>query len=154
VGIFSFLKKRKEYFTAQERGRIVEAIRNAEKQTSGEIRVFIETRNRFVNVMDRASEVFFKLKMQETEHRNAVLLYIAMGDRQLALFGDEGIHGQVGETYWKNEVIEMIQRFSKEDVCTGIINCVTHIGQTLKEKFPYEADTDRNEIPDDIVFGQ
>jgi uncharacterized membrane protein len=126
VGIFSFFKKNKDFFSAEEKERIVEAIRNAERQTSGEVRVFIESRNPFVDVLDRASEIFFKLKMQETDDRNAVLLYIAMKDHQLALFGDEGIHKQVGTTYWKNEVAEMISNFTKDDIATGIVNCVTH----------------------------
>ena len=153
MGIFSFFKKNKDFFSAPEKERIVEAIRNAERQTSGEVRVFIESRNPFVDVLDRASEIFFKLKMQETDDRNAVLLYIAMKDHQLALFGDEGIHKQVGEAYWKNEVAEMISKFTKDDVCSGIVNCVTHIGQALKEKFPYDAKVDKNELPDDIIFG-
>ena len=66
----------------------MEAIRLAEKETSGEIRVFVESKNSFVDPIDRASEVFYKLKMQDTEHRNAVLLYIAIKDKQLALFAE------------------------------------------------------------------
>ncbi len=154
MGIFSIFKKRKDFFSAEEKEQLVAAIREAEKQTSGEIRVYVESRNRFVNVLDRAAEVFFKLKMQETDHRNAVLLYIAMDDKQLALFGDEGIHQQVGEAYWQQEVAAMIANFSNNNVCEGIMQCVIHIGQTLKEKFPYEASTDKNELPDDIIFGQ
>lgn len=134
--------------------KIVAAIRNAEKQTSGEIRVFVESRNPLVNVLERAAEIFFRLKMQETDDRNAVLLYIAMKDHELALFGDEGIHQKVGEAYWKNEVKEMISQFTREDISGGIVNCVTHIGQALKEKFPYDAKGDKNELPDDIVFGR
>jgi len=107
-----------------------------------------------VNVLERAAEIFFKLKMQQTDDRNAVLLYIAMKDHELALFGDEGIHRQVGEEYWKNEVAEMISKFSGDDISSGIVNCVTHIGQALKEKFPYDAKADKNELPDDIVFGR
>jgi uncharacterized membrane protein len=154
VGILSFIKKNKPFFSPQQMEKIVEAIRNAERQTSGEIRVFVESRNPLVNVLERAAEIFFKLKMQETEDRNAVLLYIAMKDHELALFGDEGIHLKVGETYWKDEVAAMISEFSKDDICSGIVNCITHIGQALKEKFPYDAKMDKNELPDDIVFGR
>jgi uncharacterized membrane protein len=153
VGIFSFFKKKQTFFSPKEMERIVEAIRNAEQQTSGEIRVFIESRNPLVNVLERAAEIFFRLNMQETNERNAVLLYIAMKDHELALFGDEGIHQKVGEAYWKKEVAEMIANFTKDDISTGIVNCVTHIGQALKEKFPYDAKVDKNELPDNIVFG-
>jgi uncharacterized membrane protein len=154
VGIFSFLRKPKEFFSAKDKEQIVQAIRNAEKQTSGEIRVFVETRNPMVNVMDRAAEVFFFLKMDLTDNRNAVLLYIAMKDKELALFGDEGIYKKVGKEYWDNEVKGMIAKFSKENISDGIEQCIEHIGQTLKEKFPYNGDTDKNELPDDIVFGK
>lgn len=103
--------------------------------------------------IDRAREVFFKLKMQETDHRNAVLLYLAMDDHELALFADEGIYREAGSEYWNTEVQEMIARFSSENMGDSIEKCIAHIGQTLKEKFPYIPTEDRNELPDDIVFG-
>lgn len=154
MGIFSFLFKPKEFFSAKDKEQIVQAIRNAEKETSGEIRIFVESKNPMVNVIDRAAEIFFKLKMENTDDRNAVLLYIAMKDRELALFGDEGIYKKVGADYWNNEVKNMIAQFSKENISNGIEQCIMHIGQTLKEKFPYNNETDKNELPDDIVFGK
>lgn len=154
MGIFSFLFKPKEFFSAKDKEQIVQAIRDAERETSGEVRIFVESKNPMVNVMDRAAEIFFDLKMQNTEHRNAVLLYIAMKDKELALFGDEGIYEKVGADFWNSEVKSMIARFSKENISDGIEQCIQHIGQTLKEKFPYEAATDKNELPDDIVFGR
>lgn len=154
MGIFSFLHKPKEFFSAEDKEQIVQAIRNAERETSGEVRIYVESRNPMMNVMDRASEIFFKLKMQNTNERNAVLLYIAIKDRELALFGDEGIYNKVGAEYWNSEVKNMIAQFSKENISNGIEQCITHIGQTLKEKFPYDASTDKNELPDDIVFGK
>ncbi len=153
MSIFPFFKK-KSFFTAKEQEQIVEAIRVAEKETSGEIRIYVESKNRFVDPLDRAAEVFFKLKMEETEHRNGVLLYIAMKDQQLALFGDEGIHQKVGSEFWKNAVKNMISQFASQNIITGIEQCVLQIGQTLKATFPYEASTDKNELPDEIVFGR
>ncbi len=154
MGIFSFLHKPKDFFSVKDKEQIVQAIRNAERETSGEIRVYVESRNPLVNVMERAAEIFFNLKMQQTDDRNAVLLYIAMKDKELALFGDEGIYKRVGADYWNNEVKNMISQFSKENISNGIEQCIQHIGQTLNEKFPYDATTDRNELPDDIVFGK
>ena len=95
MGIFSFFKKR-EFFSAQDKEQIIEAIRKAEKETSGEIRIYVEGKNPFMDAIDRAAEIFFKLKMQETDHRNAVLLYIAMDHHELALFADEGIYQKAG----------------------------------------------------------
>lgn len=152
MGIFPFFKK-KTFFSAKEQAQMVEAIRIAEKETSGEIRVFVESRNPMVDPLERAVQVFYKLEMDETQHRNGVLLYVAMKDHEVALFGDEGIHQKVGKPYWEMEVKKMTAEFANHHISTGIEKCVLQIGQTLKEKFPYEATTDKNELPDDIVFG-
>ena len=150
---FPFFKK-KDFFSAKEKHQIVEAIRIAEKETSGEIRVFVESKNPFVDPIDRAKEAFLHLKMQKTQHRNAVLVYIAMKDKQLALYGDEAIHQHVGDAFWNNAVKKMIEDFSGKNIATGIENCILQIGNVLKEKFPYDKDTNKNELPDDIVFGK
>ena len=154
MGLFSIFGKKKEYFSDEEKLQIVEAIRSSEKTTSGEIRVFVEGKNPFVDPVDRAAEVFFKLKMQNTEHRNAVLFYIAMGSKELALFVDEGIHNAVGTEYWNNAVKLMLNQFTKDNIITGIVQCIRQIGTTLTEKFPYIPTEDKNELPDDIVFGK
>ena len=150
--LFPFFKK-KEYFSAEQKTRIVAAIRSMEQQTSGEIRVFVESKNPFMNPIDRAAEIFFKLKMQDTDHRNGVLLYIATKHKELALFGDEGIYKATGAEYWNNAVHNMISRFRGDDICEGMVQCIQQVGQTLKEKFPYIKTEDKNELPDDIVFG-
>ena len=154
MGIFSIFNKKKEFFSAEDKKQIVEAIRLAEKATSGEIRIYVESKNPFVDAIDRAAEIFYKLKMQKTEHRNAVLLYIAMDHQELALFADEGIYQKAGAEYWNKAVAEMIGKFSKVNISNGIEECVRMIGQTLQEKFPYDATTNKNELPDDIVFGK
>src|SRR5436305_2098825 len=128
MGLFPFFKK-KDFFTDDEKTRIVEAIRLAEKETSGEVRVFIESKNPFVDPIDRAAEIFFKLKMQETQHRNAVIVYVAMKHRELALFGDEGIHKAVGDAYWNDAVKKMLAHFSADNICEGLVQCIQEIGQ-------------------------
>ena len=153
MGIFSFLSKKQNWFTPQENETIVNAIRAAEKRTSGEIRVFIESRCSFVDPVDRAVEVFFGLKMDKTEDRNGVVLYVAMKDQQLAVFGDKGIHEKVGTEFWNKEVNKMLSSFSGENYTYGIVQIITEIGDALVSNFPYENE-DRNELPDDIVFGR
>ncbi len=155
MGLFPlFKKKQRQFFSAEDNSQIVDAIRQAEKETSGEIRIFVESKNPFVDPIDRAREIFFQLKMQHTEHRNAVLLYIAMDHKELALFADEGIYQKTGNAYWNDAVKNMLANFTHHNISNGIEQCVLQIGQTLKEKFPYEASTDKNELPDDIVFGK
>ena len=148
------LFKRKPLFSEKEQEYIVDAVRHAEQRTSGEVRVFIESRCRFVDALDRAGELFFNLKMEQTKDRNAVLVYIAIKDRQLAVFGDEGIHRKVGTAYWNNEVDLLLRNFNRENYAEGIRNCVMDIGEALHEHFPYDKDTDKNELPDNIVFGK
>ena len=146
-------KKASSFFTYEERQSIVDAVRTAERRTNGEIRVFVEKHCPYMDAIDRAALVFFKLQMQKTEDRNAVLLYVAVKDRQLAVFGDEGIHNRVGNEYWNKEVQQMIQSFNRENYGEGIRQCVVDIGEALHTHFPFDNDTDKNELPDDIVFG-
>jgi len=154
VGLFNFFKKTKSYFHPHDMERIVVAIRNAERRTSGEIRIYIESKNPLVNVLERAAEVFYNLKMEQTDHRNAVLLYIAMDHHEVALFADEGIYKKAGGAYWEKEMEEMLAHFKTNNIPEGIVNCVAHIGETLCKEFPYDAENDRNELPDEIVFGK
>ena len=153
MSLISFFRKR-EFFTEEERQQIVEAVRNAERMTSGEVRVFVENRCSYMDAIDRAVELFSELKMNETNDRNAVLVYVALKDHQLAIFGDEGIHSKLGNDYWSAEVKKMIDSFNKENYAEGIKEVVTDIGEALTRLFPYNKDTDKNELPDDIVFGK
>ncbi len=152
--MFSFLRNKREFFTIEEKQNIAEAIQKAEQRTSGEVRVFVESRCRYVNAIDRAVEIFGNLHMYKTELRNAVLVYVAVKDKQLAVFGDEGIHQKVGNEYWANEVIKMITAFNRDNFAEGIRQCVLNIGEALCTHFPYDKNTDKNELPDDIVFGK
>ena len=131
---------------------MVTAIQKAEKNTSGEVRVFVESKCRYVDPVDRAKEIFFNLKMENTKDRNAVLLYLALDDKQLALFADEGIYQRLGSEYWNQEVRKILAAFTKDDYTGGICACVEDIGEALKQQFPYEL-ADKNELPDTIIFG-
>jgi uncharacterized membrane protein len=149
-----FPSKIRHFFSPEENQRIVSAIREAEQLTSGEIRVYIESRCRFVNPVDRAVELFYGLKMERTEQRNGVILYIAMKDHQLAIFGDEGIHQKVGKDFWNKAVQHILSEFNAAHYSDGIIHIVREVGAVLHEHFPYNSDTDKNELPDEIVFGR
>ncbi|MEI6948846.1 TPM domain-containing protein [Paraflavisolibacter sp. H34] len=147
-------QKQREFFSPEEKEQLMDAIRKAEQRTSGEVRLFIESRCRFVDALDRAREIFSRLGMEKTEARNAVLVYVAVDDHQVAVFGDEGIHRVVGQQYWEAEVGKMLARFREEHLAEGISLCITDIGDALHHFFPYDRDTDKNELPDDIIFGK
>jgi uncharacterized membrane protein len=148
------LFKKKEFFSAAQKERIVAAIRAMEQQTSGEIRVFVENKNPLVDPVERAKQVFHKLNMEHTKHRNGVLLYIAVKHRELALYGDEGIYKAAGTAYWNDAVKKMIAHFKGNDIAESIVDGIYHIGQTLKEIFPFDPEDDVNELPGDIVYGE
>ncbi len=153
--MLSFLKpKQQKFFLPAEEEKIIEAIRTAEKQTSGEVRLYIESKCRFVDPLDRAAEIFLQLKMNETANRNGVLVYVAMKHRQLAVFADEGIYKKAGQEFWNNAVRTMLHEFKKENYAEGLVEVILKIGQLLQTHFPYDAGTDKNELPDDIVFGK
>jgi uncharacterized membrane protein len=151
---FNPFAKRKEFFSPVEKERIVNAIRLAEQQTSGEIRVYTESRCRFVDPLDRAAEVFWGLKMDMTKDRNGVLVYIAMKDRQFAILADQGIHEKVGQAFWNQEVSVMKKHFSNALPADAIEAVIADVGQALRTHFPYDRSTDKNELPDDLVFGK
>lgn len=151
--MFPFAKK-KPFFSAEENEMIVASIRDAEKQTSGEIRVFVESKCNFVDALDKASEIFAQLKMDSTQLRNGVLFYVALKDKQLAIFADSGIHQAVGEQYWKDVVKQILVHFNKENYAVGIKECVLKIGDALRTHFPYDEKSDKNELPDEIIFGR
>jgi len=154
LSIFNlFSSKKQSFFTKEEEERMVEAIRSAELQTSGEIRLFVESKCSFMNPVDRAIELFGKLNMHQTQDRNAVLVYIALKDKQLAVFGDEGIHQRLGQSFWNDEVEKIIGQFNQNEISNGICNMIQAIGKALTHHFPHAID-DKNELSDGIVFGK
>ena len=146
--------KKKSLLSPENNKRIVEAIKSCEQLTSGEIRIYMESKNPLVSTLERATEIFTNLQMHTTKQRNAVLLYVAVKDREVALFGDEGIHQQVGTDFWNNQIAQMISHFKENNLTDGIVKCIAEVGSVLVEKFPYNSSEDKNELPDDIILGK
>ena len=137
-------------FTERQKQAMVDAVRQAERDTSGEIRVHIENHCP-KPVLDRATDVFAHLKMHKTALRNGVLVYIALRDRKLAIIGDAGINAKVPPDFWENIKNRMVEQFKLGHVAEGVCEAVLAAGKALKDYFPRQAD-DRNELPDDISF--
>lgn len=146
--------RQKSLFNAVDSARIVEAIRKAEQETSGEMRVFIERRCKFVEPLDRAAEIFWNLKMDHTVYRNSVLIYVAVKDHQFAIYADKGIHEKLGNEFWLKEVNLMTRHFKENHYLEAILNVINDTGKALHAHFPYDQRADKNELPDDIVFGK
>lgn len=138
-------------FNADERERIRQAIADAEKMTSGEIRVFFEPKSGTENPYERALQLFAKLEMHKTALRNAVLFYFAHESHQFALVGDEGIYQKVQPTFWDDVLLTCIDLFKEKRYVEGLEHGIAEVGKRLKEHFPYGGD-DKNELPDDIIL--
>lgn len=145
------MSKIENFLTEYQEQQIIEAIKTAEKNTSGEIRVHIE-KSTEKPPMERALEVFYSLKMDTTKLRNGVLLYIAVESKALAILGDEGINKCVPDNFWESEKELMLSHFSKGEFTEGIELAILEVGEKLKEFFPYQSN-DTNELSNEISKG-
>lgn len=128
--------------------RVVEAIRVAEKQTSGEIRVHLESYETN-DTFKRAQEVFHLLKMDNTKEENGVILYVAVNLKKFVVYGDTGINKRVGADFW-NSTRDLIQeQFQQGKFDQGLIEGIHEIGRVLKQHFPWNTN-DENELSDEI----
>lgn len=139
-------------FSTADREAIVNAIRSAEVSTSGEIQVHIESRCKG-EVLDRAVKVFDTLKMHQTKDRNGVLFYLAVVDKRFAILGDKGINEVVPEDFWEKIKDHMTGLFKQGQFTQGLIDGIQMAGEQLGAHFPYQGDSDINELPDEISFG-
>jgi len=136
-----------------EERSIVSAIKQAEKDTSGEIRVHIENHCPDEDPIARAIFIFDAIGMFGTEARNGVLIYVSLKSRKFAIIGDTGINSVVKQGFWDGVKADLASRFSKGEIAEGIKEAVLKTGKLLKEHFPYQSD-DINELPDDISYGK
>ncbi len=141
-----------KFLSKEQERTVIAAIKEAETNTSGEIRVHIETKCKPGDPITRAKEVFAELKMHETELQNGTIIYVATKDHKIAIWGDEGINSKVGQDFWTAELELMTKYFQADDYETGLQEAILHIGKKLKEFFPYQKD-DVNELSDDISYG-
>jgi uncharacterized membrane protein len=142
----------KDLFTQQEQEQIVAAVKEAELNTSGEIKVHIERKCK-EDVLDHAAFMFDQLEMQKTELRNGVLIYLAVEDKKLAILGDAGINMKVPKDFWDTTRDYMINNFKESKFAEGLSGGIKLAGQQLKTHYPYQSD-DVNELSDDISFGE
>jgi uncharacterized membrane protein len=145
------MSKVEDFLTQEEEQEIVEAIRVAEKNTSGEIRVHLE-KTTALDPYDRALEVFNELKMDQTQLKNGVLIYLAVKDRTFVICGDQGINDIVTNTFWDSTKDIMVAHFKNGNFKQGLIDGILRAGEELKKHFPWSED-DTNELSNEISKG-
>jgi uncharacterized membrane protein len=147
-------KNAADFFNAEESASIVASIEAAERRTSGEIRVHLETKCPGGDPYIRGRDIFEDLGMTATAERNGVLLYLATADRLFAVLGDRGIHERVDEGFWDAVASRMTVRFREEDYAGGLIEAIQEIGERLTTQFPYAGDeNDVDELSNEISLG-
>ena len=142
------MSKVEGFLSAEEEQDIIDAIKNAEKNTSGEIRVHIEKTSK-TDAYKRAMEVFHYLKMDETKLQNAVLIYVAIADKTFAIYGDKGINEVVSENFWNTTRDVIQQHFKSGNFKQGLVEGINEAGIQLKTYFPWLQD-DTNELSVEI----
>jgi uncharacterized membrane protein len=140
----------KEFIGKLDHDRIVEAIREAESKSSGQIRIYIERGELKSDPLEAAQKIFAKLRIHETKERNAVLIFVAPRARKLAVVGDRGIHEKCGDPLWQSVVSKMTDHFKSERFTEAVVDAVGELGSVLATHFPHQS-SGKNELPDDII---
>lgn len=138
------------YLTDEQEQQVIRAIKEAENQTSGEIRVHIES-TCDTEPLDRAARIFHELGMDETELQNGVLIYIASEDHKVAVYAGQGIHKQVEEDFWDGILNLLVEHFKNDNFVEGIAQAVRKVGTKLTDIYPYQKG-DVNELSNDISY--
>ena len=139
------MSKVEDFLSTKEEEEIVAAIRQAELNTSGEIRVHIEETTT-ISHYNRALEVFRMLKMFNTQAQNAVLIYVAVADQKFVIYGDKGIDAVVSDDFWDSTKDLIQDQFKKGCFKQGIIEGVLKVGERLKAHFPWDENVLRKLI--------
>ena len=139
-----------DFLTNTDMTSLVEAIKTAEHQSTGEIRVHIDSTTESQNAKV-AYEIFKSLNMEHTAHRNAVLFHVNFEQKYLTIIGDKGIHKVVKQSFWDRIHDEITHEFSKENYCDGLKSAILKTGIELKNYFPVEGENE-NELSDEITF--
>ena len=142
----------KEFLSKLEHDQIVNAIRNAESKTSGEIRVFVQRGELDVDPLGPATKRFHRLGMHKTPERNAVLIFVAPRAHKFAIVGDKAIHEKCGEQLWQRLVESMREHFHNEKFTHAIVDAIHEIGEALASHFPRRS-TSTGGLPDEVVEG-
>lgn len=145
------MSKVEDFLSKAEEQEIVEAIRVAEKNTSGEIRVHLE-KTTSMAAIERAVEVFNLLEMYATKDANGVLIYVAVKDKQFAICGDKGINEKVGADFWNSTKDTIANHFKNGNFKQGLVDGILKAGEQLKHHFPYQDD-DTDELSNEISIG-
>lgn len=146
------MSKVENFLSKKDEEEVIEAIRSAEKTTSGEIRVHLERSHGNQDIFERSMEVFHLLKMDNTKAANGVLIYVAVEDRDFVIYGDSGINAVVPPDFWESTKDAIVAQFKAGNYKQGLIDGILKAGEQLQKHFPW-SETTINELPNNITRG-
>jgi uncharacterized membrane protein len=142
----------KEFLSRLDHDRIVRAIKGAEAETSGQIRLYIQRGKLEGDPVVAAQEKFQKMGMEATRERNSVLIFVVPRARKFAVIGDEGVHQKCGDQFWQQLIERMRVHFRNENFTDALVEAIEEVGKLLAQHFP-RTSAPQNELPDDIIEG-
>lgn len=145
------MPKTERFLSASDEAEVIDAIRKAEQNTSGEIRLHLEPHTD-LDPFDRAVEVFDNLHMGNTKQSNGVLIYLAVTDHTLVILGDKGINDVVPHDFWESTKDIIIGHFKNGNIKQGLVEGILKAGQQLKIHFPF-IKGDSDELSNEISRG-
>ncbi|WDE99199.1 TPM domain-containing protein [Lentisphaera profundi] len=137
------------FLSKEQQTQISDSISLAEKNTSGEVVLYICKKCK-KDIYHYAQEIFNKKGLYKTAQRNAVLIMLSYQDHKLAVIGDEGINTIVEGDFWDDVIKHMTDNFKNNAYTEGLSEGINMIGEKLKVHFPYQSD-DVNELPNEII---
>lgn len=147
MGVFGISRKRLQQLLDFE--RIQAAIAEAERHTSGEVRVSIAPWF-WGNVSRAADHAFVRLGMTQTQARNGILFFIVPARRSFVVRGDQGIHEKVGQQFWDDIARTLSEHFVRSEFTEGLVKAISEVGTQLSTHFPHQGPSDVNELSDKV----
>jgi uncharacterized membrane protein len=135
--------------------RIEARVAASEQRHSGEIRVMIEAGlplsylRRGASARDRATAMFAKLGVWDTERNNGVLVYLLLAERAIEIVADRGLKQHVAPGEWAVIAESMQSAFRGGDFEGGLLRAIDAVEALLVRHFAARpGDVDVNELPD------
>ncbi len=140
----------KIFFSAEESAKISNAIEQAEKRSSGEIRVHLQKKSKG-DAFEAAKRIFEKIGMTKTAERNGVLFFISLQDKQFVLLGDKGIDEKVPANFWQSVKDLVLEKFKEEKYVEALVAGIEECGKKLADHFPYQKN-DQDELSNEVTY--
>jgi len=105
---------------------------------------------RRARVREAALQQFLAHGLHVTEARTGVLIFAALGEHQVEIVADKGIHARVDQSVWGDAAEALSQGLKRDDPSAGFEAAIGLCAEVLAQHFPPGA-TNPNEVADRLV---